>query len=162
MRGMLTVLLAAMLAGCVSSAGIESVFDRSAAAIVLESGNRTIKGQALLGRENGTIEYAGNNKVRLLPDTPYQRWRMKELYGERRIAYTAKEIKDTPPDYAKYSRETIADADGRFTFTQVPEGKYFVATKVFWKEGENLRGGYVYAPVDLTEADQLALVVNGK
>ena len=39
-----------------------------------------------------------------------------------------------PPDArAPSARQTIADSDGRFEFTDLPAGEYYLASPIFWE-----------------------------
>jgi hypothetical protein len=70
----------------------------------------------------------------------------------------------TPPSpvFAKARRTTVANAEGQFTFSQVPAGKYYVRTEITWKVGNynSVQGGLVGQMVDLREGETVKVVLN--
>jgi hypothetical protein len=72
--------------------------------------------------------------VVLAPETPWSRARMRILYlSTTQAAMPVDDVKSrTPPEhgaeYARYARHATCDASGRFSFSGVPSGAWYVIT----------------------------------
>jgi hypothetical protein len=99
-------------------------FDWSVAA-----GSGAINGQVAYGARRAHYDCAG---VVLTPETPWVRQRMAILYrSTERAALPAEEVRGrTPPersqDYSKYVKRASCGADGRFSFSGLPDGSWYV------------------------------------
>jgi len=94
------------------------------------------------GEIRGQVTYSahrtpyGCTGVVLTPETPWVRQRMSILYrSTESAALPAEEVRSrTPPersqDYSKYVKRTACSADGKFTFSGLPDGAWFVITVV--------------------------------
>ena len=94
------------------------------------------------GRIDGQLNYRANGKTYsceaagalLTPETAWVRSRMNILYGStERAALPADEVRRrTPPersqDYSSFVRRTNCDAAGRFSFSGLPDGSWYVIT----------------------------------
>lgn len=69
------------------------------------------------------------------------------------------------PRILDYVITTIADGDGRFVFKNVPAGKYFVTTGVFWEAATGYQGalrtqgGVVTKRIAVSDGDELDVIV---
>jgi hypothetical protein len=99
------------------------------------AGKGQIDGQVVYSDKDTAFSCAAAGVI-LTPETPWVRRRMKILYNsENTAALPAGEVrKRTPPersqDYSKYVRRTTCDAAGRFSFSGLPDGAWFVITVV--------------------------------
>lgn len=97
------------------------------------SGSGAVQGQVAF-RQHGTAY--GCSGVVLTPETPWVRQRISILYRSTdSAALPADEVrKRTPPersqDYSNYVKRATCDAAGRFGFTGLPDGAWFVITVV--------------------------------
>ena len=58
------------------------------------------------------------------------------------------------PRVWRYHRQTVADANGRFEFRNLPQGEYYVYTGIRW----GLRGGYgIAVPTGAMAADKVTV-----
>ena len=159
--------LALALAGCQTTADHATPFDPKAAAFINTQGTGKIEGHAFYRSEAGGVVYAAGEYVWLIPRTPYTDQRFRQLYGTAKYSQ-AKWLPsvEADPDYAKYTRSTKAESDGRFTFDHVGPGEYYVATVVTWRpEGAMLTsGGAIYEQVSLTgkEKEAVKVIVSGR
>ena len=94
------------------------------------------------GRIDGQLAYNPGGRphscaaagVLLTPETPWVRSRMGILYNSTdKAALPADEVRRrTPPersqDYSAFVRRTTCDTAGRFTFTGLPDGTWYVIT----------------------------------
>ncbi|MDP3173139.1 MAG: hypothetical protein Q8M88_01740 [Phenylobacterium sp.] len=96
-------------------------------------GRAVIQGQ-LTFRPNGVGYSCAAAGVVATPDTPWVRSRMQILYNSAEAAsLPAEEVRRrTPPersqDYSSFVKRATCDAVGRFSFTGVPDGAWYVIT----------------------------------
>jgi hypothetical protein len=108
-------------------------FDYSEHEPFAKKGANGISGEGFVSQpESGVVTCAGS-RVLLLPATPY----FREMIGHI-IAGSEPEPPETPyPTLKSMIRRTHCDAQGEFSFSEIPEGTFFVLTEV------NVRGGGV-------------------
>lgn len=122
----LSLLASACVPGVTTPVPLSAPFDPTAVAYALTDGASSLNGQAFAKTRGGDTKYASGETVTLIPVSDYTTEYMKGIGTARGAA--------TPdPRLASYTRTTVADGEGKFTFNRVPEGSYFVYTKVFWE-----------------------------
>lgn len=102
----------------------KSRFDAAAARAALKPGNAAIRGQACGGAANGALAYASS--VALFPATPY----LEELL---RLEKTSRPGRDTlvpEPDALTIRMVAKADSEGRFQFSRMKPGRYYLTTTI--------------------------------
>ncbi len=98
------------------------------------NGRNAVEGAAVW-RSNGRTFNCAGQSVGLTPETPYTRQRMVELYGSdeqaiRSVAEVRARSATAPTrDYRAYVRSTQCDAQGRFAFSGLPDGGWFVIAR---------------------------------
>ncbi len=150
-------LLAAALAGCVGGQKpyqLTAPFEESQFIAYAQPGDGVIEGEAFVKLPDGKVIQAAGNEIGLLPVTDYTReWFEAGVLPNRPV---------TPfdPRIAKYFKHMRADAQGRFAFTNLPAGQYYVATDIPWTDAEGKQ--YIataYADVTLPADEQLHVIV---
>ena len=125
----------------------------------LEAGNATITGQAFLAQRGGNVVKAAGRTVTLDPATSIgNEWWKKvvtEGYGRS----------ETPPftAFQQARRTTTADADGRFRFSDLPPGKYYLHTVVTWETGSrysSTQGGMVGQLVEVQAGEAIEVILS--
>ncbi len=97
------------------------------------AGRASIEGRVDYRREGQA--YACTGSVALTPDTPYTRARFRTLYGATDRAaipeavVRARTVADPNADYRGFVRSATCQ-DGRFEFTGLPAGGWFLITPV--------------------------------
>jgi hypothetical protein len=97
------------------------------------AGRGVIDGRVDYRRDGQTFDCTGS--VALTPDTPYTRVRVRTLYGSTDRAaipeavVRARTVADPNADYRSFVRSTTCQ-NGRFEFTGLPDGGWFVITPV--------------------------------
>lgn len=157
------------IAGCASPVvGIEKQVSAPFASAdheyILSSGTASIAGQAWLETPAGRITCKAGG-ARLFPVTGYTRERMKIIYGSSeegfREAYKAIAFRDDPPDYAKYFRSSDCDTEGRFAFTGLSAGEYYLVAGVISKKSVHaLDHGYLMKRVTVTDGGNINVQVH--
>jgi hypothetical protein len=160
-------LLVLCLSGCMqagSPAHIEAAFDGKAAEWSLKKGTGRIEGEAFLRRDQGRIVTAAGERIFLIPATPYTTERFDKMFGGDRRSYFGNGVEDPPAEYYRFRRETKVDMRGKFTFEELPAGRYIVATRVFWTEPKSFftHGGAMYDFVDVKNDDTAKAILSGK
>lgn len=100
------------------------------------------------GAVHGRVAYAPGGaphaciaSVGLTPDTPYTRARFRTLYGSVEQAaipvavVRSRDVPDPNSDYRSYVR-SVPCADNRFSFTDLPDGSWFLIAPVRAEGGE--------------------------
>lgn len=162
-----TAIFSLSVAACQTTAEAPVAFDAKAAAFIHQQGNARIDGHAFYRAESGRVIFAAGEHVWLVPVTPYSAARFAQLYGDGKYARAQFfPAASNDPDYAKYTRSTKAESNGRFSFERVAPGDYFVSTSVTWRpEGAMLQsGGAIYERVTVTgkEQEPIKVIVSGK
>lgn len=110
-----------------------SAFDAGDFAWSTPQGSGSIDGRVDYRRDGETFACTGS--VALTPDTPYTRARFQTLYGSTERAAVpeavvrARTVPDPNADYRSFVRSTTCE-DGRFTFSGLPNGTWFVIAPV--------------------------------
>jgi hypothetical protein len=92
-----------------------------------KTGTGIVKGQAFLKTRGGDVKVAAGNEITLNPVTSYSEQWFMTGYVEK------KPLTEHDPRYEEYIMTTIADGDGRFTFQNVPPGRYYLTTAIVWE-----------------------------
>jgi hypothetical protein len=100
-------------------------------------GTGVVKGQAFLKTRGGDVKTAAGNEIQLNPVTSYSNQWYKDSYLQNKPL--------TEPDlrYLGYILTTIADAEGKFEFINVPSGEYYLVAPVFWEAAVGYQGSLV-------------------
>lgn len=158
------VALALLLAGCASVPPPQwnSVNDSAEAEYqpYMAGGVGTISGQAFLTQRGGGVVTAAGRNVTLDPATSVgiEWWAKAGKYCRHRS------LTPPSPGFAKARRATVADAEGRFRFSDLAPGKYYVRTEVTWEAGGEFgltpQGGLVGQLVDVRERPANEVILN--
>ncbi|WP_152989107.1 hypothetical protein [Pseudomonas citronellolis] len=120
------------------------------------NGTGAVSGQLFLKTVGGDVKYGAGETVSLIPATTYS----KVLYD----AYEAGAQPGNPdPRIKQYSKAAQADGEGRFTFTNVAEGNYYVMGRVVWQAPSRLgmtpQGGYVIKKVSVKDGAESKVII---
>lgn len=147
-----------LLAGCATTPQARTTpFIESDYAWASRPGTGAITGQAFLVTRGGEVKVAAGREVLLNPVTPYS----TEWFDRAVVAGMPLE----PPDerFRKYHRTVVGDAEGRFRFTGLPAGDYYVASWITWEYRPGLySGGYAYSKATVREGATTDCVVTQK
>ncbi len=121
-----------------------------------EKGKETLSGQAFMVQMGGNAVKAAGMEVTLDPATSIG----NEWWGKSGRQWAWRNA--TPPSQAfqKARRTTIADAEGRFKFANLPTGKYHVRSAVTWFAGDVVQGGLVGRTVEIESGVPMEVVLN--
>lgn len=124
----------------------------------LVSGSCSITGQAFLTQAGGGTVRAAGRTITLDPVTRIG----DEWWGKAGIVYARRDEVPPSSNFLKARRTTIADADGRFKFSNVPKGQYFIRTEVTWIAGNYypIQGGLVGKRIDVENGETVEVILN--
>lgn len=126
----------AVLSACASAPDPRPtiVFDATAFAWSVAPGMNEIHGQvAYLG---GGRSWACAGAVGLTPETVWTRQRFQTLYGSSQRAalpaavVRARTVAEASADYRTFVRDTTCDDEGRFAFSGLPDGDWYLIVPV--------------------------------
>jgi hypothetical protein len=129
-----------------------------------QKGTAVVEGQAFLTTRGGDVKKGAGRLVTLDPATTYsQEWYSR--FGNRYAQFDA-----VPGDslFARARRTTVADADGRFRFTDLAPGRYIVRTTVTWEvptgnlyvNTMSVQGGIVSEIVEARNGETKTVMLN--
>lgn len=110
-----------------------SAFSAEAFAWSAASGRGAIDGRVAFSRDGQAFACTGS--VALTPDTPYTRARFQTLYGSTDRAaipeavVRARTVENPSADYRSFVRSATCQ-NGRFEFSGLPDGDWFIITPV--------------------------------
>ena len=110
-------------------------------------GSGTVTGRASLVNRRGIVVEAAGRTVTLDPATSVG----NEWWDKAGKIWINRSLTPPSPAFSNARRTTVADDHGRFTFAQLPPGKYYVRTEVTWKIGNynSIQGGLVGTVVEV-------------
>jgi len=106
-------------------------FDYSEHEAYAKAGDNGIRGQAFIRQEGDSVTTCAGNRVLLLPATSY----FREMFWHI-IAGSEPNPPGKPyPSLKGMIKRTDCDAQGNFSFSEIPDGTWFVLTQVNAKQG---------------------------
>jgi hypothetical protein len=119
-------LIIVAVAGCATQVKQTQPFNVSDFNSFISPGTAAITGQAFFKTPSGHVKLGDGETVELVPATPYTR----ERYD---LALIDRWAGPRDPRLAQFIRATIADAQGNFSFRDVPSGNYILSCMISWK-----------------------------
>jgi hypothetical protein len=149
--GIIPIGLLALLAGCESTGESLAPFVEADHAGYLKTGTGVITGQASAPSEEGLVTHKAGVTVLLMPDTPhFVDWVQRETSGQ-----------SWPPpideEALKYVRATVSGTKGRFSFQNLPNGRYIVFVRLTWQNS-----GAQYSGADTTPTVAYVEITRGE
>ena len=124
------------------------------------------------------VECAECSKWRRVPPLSDEgaRWRCADNADARFASFFGEEkylkamrlflTQESDPEYRKFTRNTKAESDGRFTFENVAPGTYYLWTQATWYADNAIlpSGGLIYEKVTVKgdETEPVKVIVSGK
>lgn len=123
-RWIVLLLVAFVMMSCARTYDRQAEFIHEEYAPYEATGTARVCGQAYLSLENGQQHVASGDRVLLAPVTSYtdEAFKVKVLRGGK--------IEDPDPKAMKFEKHTKTDDEGRFCFTDLPGGEYYVVADI--------------------------------
>jgi hypothetical protein len=135
------------------SVKMQARFDYSEHEPFAQKGQNRITGIGFLNSEAAIGTCAGS-RVLLLPGTPYFREMIAHI-----VAGSEPAPPDTPfPSLKDMIRRTECDAQGSFSFSEIPDGEWFILTEVNVRTG----GGVMIGKLTLSHAEMTRVLLTEK
>jgi hypothetical protein len=139
------------LSACSAPVSLSTRFDPGEAAWFSARGTNIIQGTAIARAYNGAAKTCAALTVTLFPVSAYGAERMRALYGNDREGFNPilggrpADFVQNDPRYLSTAKTTRCDAKGRFSFSELPDGDYFLTAEVTWRDRQMglPQGGYL-------------------
>jgi hypothetical protein len=162
MRNLLLVsaIAVAVMMGCAVRQPVEmqTQFDYDQHKPYTLAGNNGIKGQGFLRQQGGGIITCAGSPVYLMPATPF----FREIIGHFRAGKNPQLGAQLDPAYKPMIKQSQCDAQGNFSFAQLPDGAWFVATEVKWIVSSLQQGGALMREVRLSQGETSQVLLTEK
>jgi hypothetical protein len=124
----------------------------------LAGGTGVISGQAFLTQRGGGVVKAAGREVTLDPATSVG----NEWWAKAGKFWVQRGYTPPSPGFSRARRTTVADADGKFKFSNLAAGKYYVRTEVTWEIGgyNPTQGGLVGQLVEVRDGQTTEAILN--
>lgn len=146
---------------------LSASFDPVLTTKLLEGGNNTIRGSALIRQRGGGVVTCAGHEIRLAPATPYSRERVRIAFGSEDGGYfpafgaAPVMFANEPPEYKQLSRSTICDAQGYFKFDKLASGDFYVNAVITWRvRGYVDEGGSITQRVSVANGETKDIVLS--
>jgi len=140
LKTFIAVIASVMLVGCApKEIALSNLFDADAAQELLQKGNNTIRGSALIRQRGGGVVSCAGYEVVLIPVTAHASERMSAIYGSTNRGYrnfsplTDIKFAPDPPAYHNFNKRSACDAQGNFVFKDVADGDFYVTLSITWE-----------------------------
>lgn len=123
-RWIVLPLMAVFLLSCAKTYERQAEYIHEEYAPYAGEGTARICGQAYLSVDDGKQHVASGDRVLLAPVTSYteEAFTVKVMRGRNMV--------DPDPEAAKFEKHTKTDDEGRFCFTGLPAGEYYVVADI--------------------------------
>lgn len=121
----------------------------------LQTGKNTLVGQAFLTQNGGGVVKAAGREVTLDPETSIG----TDWWTRAGTKWRSRSEVHSSPNFRKARRVVIADADGKFTFKNIPAGRYYLRTDVTWEVASQIQGGLIGKLVEIKEGETAEIIL---
>lgn len=163
-RALAVAALSVALAGCLGAPQPrKATLDLNEYEPYGRAGNATVQGEAFLVRQDGVVVPAAGCDIHLVPVTAYS----TEFY--ERTVKKGEDLETADQRVRPFTRTTVGNSLGHFTFTDLPAGDYYVYTWIIWKAYDSNRyvgiyeyntGGSVYDKIHVSDGQTVKVMLH--
>ncbi|MCG3743078.1 hypothetical protein EXA18_06195 [Vibrio cincinnatiensis] len=131
-----------------------------------KEGTGKVSGQVFLKTKGGDVKYGAGSKVWLNPKTSYsdQWYSIQQQNNFKVYGYGLKTLSEpSSAESAKvfeFIKETQADGFGNFSFSDVPQGTYYLTSGVTWEApGGALQGGFIVQIINVKNNQETTIML---
>jgi hypothetical protein len=133
---------------------MQTPFDYSEHELYAKPGDNGINGQAFLTQQGNEVATCAGSRVLLMPATSY----FREMFWHMIVAGSEPDPPDKPhPSLKNMIRRTQCDAQGHFSFSEIPDGTWFILTQV-----KATHGGLLIAEMTLANGETPEVLLTDK
>lgn len=157
-----------LMSGCAvgQKVTLANKFNEDKASYILNIGNNTLKGSAMIRQSGGGIVTCAGNNVAIIPATEYSKERIFAIYNNYNKAYKQYNIysnvvafENDDINYHKFKKSTICNPLGFFVIENLSDGEYFLTTQVTWNVGGYINGGFLMERVSLSNGETKEIIL---
>jgi len=159
--------LALGIAGCAAPqkpVQLTTSFNATEAQRLTQPGANIVSGSALIRQNGGGIVTCAGLSIMLIPHTAYAAERIRAIYGntERGSNPIQRQLQFVPDDtrYLQITRQTVCDAQGKFTFNDVADGRFYLISVINWRVGNAVQGGSLMQAVSVKDGGSRDVVLS--
>ena len=151
---------AVVLGGCAvgpRAVPVSLPYDRAAYDGYRAIGKNAVTGQAFMRQQGGGTVSCAGLPVLLFPDSPYFREVIQIVArGDTPDTSNARPGQDGSP-----VRADRCDAQGNFAITEVPPGRWILASDVVWRAGQSIQGGTLARGIEVVDGGENRFLLAG-
>lgn len=121
-----------------------------------QNGTATISGQGFLRQQGGGVVTCAGSPVLLLPATPFFKEFISEVTAGRNVSMAG--TVDAP--YSSIIKKSQCDAQGNFSFSNIPAARWLVVTNVVWTAGRNKQGGALLKEIFIEDTKNFQVLLS--
>jgi len=143
---------------------MRSTFSARQAAHILQYQSTVVQGRVWVKTPGNLTIVGKRSRVQLIPVTAYSTEYIDAMFDGKRTSILNVSVVNLDPNFFKYVRHEVADLDGLFAFSGVPDGDYFVLSSLKWNQRVSTSDpghARVYAIVNVRGKDRYNVVLNG-
>lgn len=142
-----------------------SAFSAADAEYINTAGSAQVKGNAFLRQNGGGVVTCAGEEVWFMPATQYSDELIEAWFGSANYtSYFMPRTAEIDPAFWNYVKKSRCDSEGRFTFNDLSDGRYYVITAVRWsvpgRYSSNEQGGHMYELATITAGQDVDVIMS--
>lgn len=152
MHFLIALIIIVFLSGCAvrEPVQVQTKFDYETHKSYTHSGKGSLKGQGFLRQQGGGVVTCAGSEVYLVPATPFFR-EVISLIRSGKAPQISQSL--DPAQGAMLIKQSQCDAQGNFSFNNLPSGNWFVMTEVKWIIDSRQQGGTLLRETSIRDVE---------
>lgn len=158
------LLVLASVVGCANKKyTLDAPFNEEAVVKQLKDGGNTVRGSGFIRQRNGGLVTCAGGVVSLMPITERARQWSETMTDGPNGGYVDLSgrgyVFPNNPELFKFTRESRCDVAGKFEFSNVGDGDWFIFTRITWQIPGGTSGGLTIVPIRLAGSRTIDVVL---